>query len=182
MNTLVYLLAAFICGGLAAHSWTRNRTDPVRTAFAVVAGITGLSYLSFGLFDPPESFIYLHAIREFDSGFFLYLLNGYSADQLTHGHHGAAHVDRDAHARRLLLYVGHYALRACVQPQSPSLPIYHLCDGLLIVLGEGIESTIAARINCSPNSVPSDYWALRLLHDHRATLRGFVRHTQRKLE
>ena len=48
----------------AAHSWTRNRTDPVRTAFAVVAGITVLSYLSLGLYLIPrlESFIYLHAL------------------------------------------------------------------------------------------------------------------------
>ena len=76
MNTLVYLLAAFICGGLAAHSWTRNRTDPVRTAFAVVAGITGLSYLFWSVSDPSSGEFYLLACpcRQFGPVSFLWFI------------------------------------------------------------------------------------------------------------
>jgi two-component system sensor histidine kinase HydH len=53
VNTLIYMLAALLCGSFALRSWWVDRRDPVRRAFMVLGGLTSLYYGSFTLYLLP---------------------------------------------------------------------------------------------------------------------------------
>lgn len=53
MNTLIYLLAAGFCFGLALRTWVSERQDPVRRSFMVLGVLAGLMYAGFALFLLP---------------------------------------------------------------------------------------------------------------------------------
>ena len=60
MNTLIYMLAALLCGTFAIRSWMVDRTDPVRRAFMVLGGLTGVYYASFTIYLLPGVLIFDH--------------------------------------------------------------------------------------------------------------------------
>ncbi|NOY24476.1 MAG: hypothetical protein GXP62_01250 [Oligoflexia bacterium] len=53
MTTLLYLLAAVFCLGLALRAWNGDRDDPIRRAFVVLGAVTGIFYAGFALFLLP---------------------------------------------------------------------------------------------------------------------------------
>ncbi|RME23426.1 MAG: hypothetical protein D6798_13525 [Deltaproteobacteria bacterium] len=53
MNTLIYLLAAGFCFGLALRTWASERQDPVRRSFMVLGVLAGTMYTGFALFLLP---------------------------------------------------------------------------------------------------------------------------------
>ena len=63
MNTLIYMLAALMCGTLAIRAWGKDRRDPLRRTFMLLGSIAGIYFGSFTLYLLPgfELFDYVHA-------------------------------------------------------------------------------------------------------------------------
>ncbi len=63
MNTLIYMLAALMCGTLAMRAWGVDKRDPLRRTFMLLGSIAGIYFGSFTLYLLPgfEVFDYLHA-------------------------------------------------------------------------------------------------------------------------
>ena len=63
MNTLIYMLAALMCGTLAMRAWGKDRSDPLRRTFMLLGSIAGIYFGSFTLYLLPgfEVFDYIHA-------------------------------------------------------------------------------------------------------------------------
>jgi two-component system sensor histidine kinase HydH len=63
VNTLIYMLAALLCGTFAIRAWSVDRRDPLRRAFMLVGGLCGVYYGSFTLYLLPgfPVFDYIHA-------------------------------------------------------------------------------------------------------------------------
>ena len=63
MNALIYLTTAVLCGLFAGRTWTRDRREGTRRAFAIVCVIASVSFGSFGLYliSGEPSFRYVHA-------------------------------------------------------------------------------------------------------------------------
>ncbi len=53
MNTLIYLLAAGFCFGLALRTWAGERQDPARRSFMVLGVLAGVMYAGFAVFLLP---------------------------------------------------------------------------------------------------------------------------------
>lgn len=53
MTTLLYLLAAVFCLGIALRAWNGDRGDPVRRAFVVLGALVGVYFAGFALFLLP---------------------------------------------------------------------------------------------------------------------------------
>ncbi len=60
MNTLIYMLAALFCSAFAIRAWTADRRDPVRQAFMVFGGLTGVYYASFTMYLLPGILVFDH--------------------------------------------------------------------------------------------------------------------------
>lgn len=69
MNTLIYMLAALMCGAFAMRAWSKDKRDPLRRAFMLLGAMASIYYGSFTLYLLPgfQVFDYIHA----SSGAFL---------------------------------------------------------------------------------------------------------------
>jgi len=64
VNTLIYMLAAILCGVFAMRAWSGDRSDPVRRAFMTLGALMSASYAGFTFYLIPglTSFRYLYAV------------------------------------------------------------------------------------------------------------------------
>jgi len=69
VNTLIYMLAALMCGAFAMRAWSKDKRDPLRRAFMLLGAMASIYYGSFTLYLLPgfQVFDYIHA----SSGAFL---------------------------------------------------------------------------------------------------------------
>ncbi len=63
MNTLIYMLAALMCGTFAFRAWSKDQADPLRRTFMLLGAIASIYYGSFTLYLLPgfQVFDYIHA-------------------------------------------------------------------------------------------------------------------------
>ena len=63
MNTIIYMLAALMCGTLAMRAWGKDKRDPLRRSFMLLGSITSIYFGSFTLYLLPgfQIFDYVHA-------------------------------------------------------------------------------------------------------------------------
>ena len=63
MNTLIYMLAALMCGAFAMRAWSKDKRDPLRRAFMLLGAMASIYYGSFTLYLLPgfQVFDYIHA-------------------------------------------------------------------------------------------------------------------------
>jgi two-component system, NtrC family, sensor histidine kinase HydH len=63
VNTLIYMLAALMCGTFAMRAWSKDRRDPIRRTFMLLGAMASVYYGSFTLYLLPgfQVFDYIHA-------------------------------------------------------------------------------------------------------------------------